>query len=119
VHSQPLAVLAAIPGLDLRVLPGADRCCGAAGLYGTLHPAMSRAVLADKIASLRAADPRPAVVLTGNPGCLLQIGAGLLAEGLAIRVAHPIELLDRSYALAGYYGQTPSTHPPRAPLPYP
>ena len=35
---------------------------------------------------------------TGNPGCLMQIGAGLLAAGLDIAVAHPVELLDESYA---------------------
>jgi glycolate oxidase iron-sulfur subunit len=60
---------------------------------------MARAVLDAKIEVIGAADPRPAVVATGNPGCLMQIGAGLLAAGLDIPVAHPVELLDRSYQL--------------------
>ena len=47
----------------------------------------------------RRASPRPRVVATGNPGCLMQIGAGLAAAGLDIRVAHPVELLDESYGV--------------------
>jgi glycolate oxidase iron-sulfur subunit len=64
---------------------------------------MARAVLASKIAGLSLADPRPNLVVTGNPGCLMQIGAGLRAADLPIGVAHPVELLDLSYRNAGYY----------------
>jgi glycolate oxidase iron-sulfur subunit len=103
VHEAPLAVLRAVPSLRFRMLPGADRCCGSAGIYSVLQPRMARAVLAGKIEGLAAADPRPSVVATGNPGCLMQIGAGLRAAGLPIGVAHPVELLDLSYAEAGYY----------------
>ena len=105
VHDAPLAVLSAIPGLRLRVLPGSDKCCGSAGIYSVLHPDMARAVLDGKIADIAAAVPRPKVVATGNPGCLMQIGAGLAAAGLDIRVAHPVELLDESYRRAGFYGR--------------
>jgi len=97
VHEAPLAVLRAIPGLALRLLPGSDRCCGSAGIYSVLQPAMARAVLSAKIDEIAAAEPRPRVVATGNPGCLMQIGAGLIAAGLDIAVAHPVELLDESY----------------------
>ena len=96
-------MLAAIPGAAARLLPGSDRCCGSAGIFSLLEPGMSRAVLADKIANIGAAEPRPTVVATGNPGCLMQIGAGLLAEGLPIEVRHPVELLDESYERAEYY----------------
>jgi glycolate oxidase iron-sulfur subunit len=97
VHEAPLAVLRAIPGLALRLLPGSDRCCGSAGIYSVLQPDMARAVLSAKIDEIAAAEPRPRVVATGNPGCLMQIGAGLMAAGLDIAVAHPVELLDESY----------------------
>ncbi len=43
------------------------------------------------------------MVATGNPGCLMQIGAGLRAAGLNIQVAHPVELLDESYRAGGIY----------------
>jgi glycolate oxidase iron-sulfur subunit len=104
VHQAPLGLLGAIPGLRLRILPGSDRCCGSAGIYSVLRPRMARAVLAGKIESYAAATPRPQVVVTGNPGCLMQIGAGLRAARLPIEVAHPVELLDLSYDEAGYYG---------------
>jgi glycolate oxidase iron-sulfur subunit len=103
VREAPLAVLSAIPGLRVRRLAGSDRCCGSAGIYSVLHPAMARAVLDDKIAAIAAATPRPELIASGNPGCLMQIGAGLRAAGLPIGVAHPVELLDWSYTKAGFY----------------
>jgi glycolate oxidase iron-sulfur subunit len=103
VHDAPLALLRAIPGLRLQVLPGSDRCCGSAGIYSLLRPDMARAVLDSKIESFASAKPRPALVATGNPGCLMQIGAGLAAAGLDIAVAHPVELLDWSYTTGGVY----------------
>ena len=104
VHAQPLAVLRSIPGLRLRLLSGHDRCCGGAGASSMLQPEMSAAVLADKIASIRDATPRPDFIATGNPGCIMQIGAGLRAANLEIPVVHPVELLDLSYATGGLYG---------------
>ena len=103
VHEAPLAMLEAIPDLRLRILPGSDHCCGSAGIYSVLRPAMARAVLDRKIASFAEATPLPDVVVTGNPGCLMQIGAGLRAAKLPIGVAHPVELLDLSYDEAGFY----------------
>jgi glycolate oxidase iron-sulfur subunit len=106
VQAAPLAVLGAIPSLRLRLLPSSDKCCGSAGIYSIVRPAMARAVLDLKIESFAEADPRPDVVATGNPGCLMQIGAGLRAAGLPIRVAHPVELLDESYRRAGMYDES-------------
>ena len=97
VHAEPLALLAAIPGLVVDLLPGHDRCCGSAGIFSALQPAMARAVLDAKIASIANADPRPDLVATGNPGCIMQIGAGLRARGIAIPVVHPVEILAWSY----------------------
>jgi glycolate oxidase iron-sulfur subunit len=106
VEQAPLTVMRAIPGLRLRVLPGSERCCGSAGIYSVLRPEMARAVLENKLESFATATPQPEVVATGNPGCLMQIGAGLRASGLDIGVAHPVELLDRSYREAGMYDES-------------
>ena len=103
VHAAPLAVLKAVPELDVRLLPGSDRCCGSAGIFSLLQPEMARAVLADKVSTLGSARPALDLVVTGNPGCLMQIGAGLRAAGFDISVAHPVEVLDWSYELAGVY----------------
>lgn len=102
VAEAPIKVLEAIPGLQRVVHGEADLCCGSAGSYSLTEPALSRAVLDRKVAAL--ANGRLDAVATGNPGCVMQIGAGLRAAGRAVPVVHPVELLDRSYALAGYYG---------------
>ena len=101
VAVQPLKLFAAIPLLELVPVPGAAECCGSAGLFTLLEPEMSRAVLNTKLDRLREAAPQ--VVATGNPGCLMQIGAGLAAAGIAARARHPVELLDDAYRAAGRY----------------
>ena len=106
LHAQRIAepperVLRAIPVLRLVKTPDAAQCCGSAGLFTLLEPAMSRAVLAPKLDTL--AEARPQVVATGNPGCLMQLGAGLAAAGIRAVARHPVELLDESYRAAGYY----------------
>jgi glycolate oxidase iron-sulfur subunit len=60
---------------------------------------MARMVLDSKIAAVEAANPRPEMVVTGNPGCIMQIGAGLLRHGSPITAVHPIELLHQAYRL--------------------
>ncbi|HEU5359040.1 MAG TPA: heterodisulfide reductase-related iron-sulfur binding cluster [Gemmatimonadales bacterium] len=101
VHQQVLTMFAAIPGLDVTLAPGSDRCCGSAGIYSLLEPGMSRAVLDAKVEELRTAAPD--LVATGNPGCLMQVGAGLAVAGVPARAVHPVELLDASYQAAGAY----------------
>jgi glycolate oxidase iron-sulfur subunit len=93
---EPARVLAAIPGLDLRVLADADQCCGSAGIYNLIEPDVAARVLAPKLVAI--ADTEATLVVSGNPGCHMQIGAGLARAGRATRVVHPMELLDASYA---------------------
>jgi len=96
IVAQPLDVLRAIPDLELVPLVESDVCCGSAGIYNLVEPETSDVVLERKLANIAAASPE--VLATGNPGCLMQIGAGLLRSGSAVRARHPIELLDQSYA---------------------
>lgn len=95
IKDAPRALLDAVPGLEQVPLEGSDRCCGSAGLYSLIEPELSREVLALKVDAIRRAAPD--VVATGNPGCLMQIGAGLLLDGLPVSVRHPVELLAWSY----------------------
>jgi len=101
IADAPLRLFQAIPVLQLVSTADAAQCCGSAGLFTLVQPEMSRAVLGPKLASLREAAPR--VVATGNPGCLMQLGAGLAAAGISARARHPVELLDESYRAAGLY----------------
>ncbi len=95
VVQAPLRVLAAIPGLEVVPLVDADQCCGSAGIYNLIEPETSDAVLAPKLANIRAT--QASWVATGNPGCLMQIGAGLRRAGMRARGIHPVDLLDAAY----------------------
>ncbi len=90
-------VLAAIPGLEVRTVADPDACCGGAGIYGVTHPELGGAVGDRKVSEVRATGAT--CVATGNPGCMMQIGAGLILVGSRMDVVHPVELLDESYAL--------------------
>ncbi len=103
VTAEAEAVLDAIEGLERVRHHEAELCCGSAGSYTLAQPALSLAVLDRKVAAIR--DASPDVVASGNPGCIMQIGAGLLAAGLTIPVVHPVELLDWSYERAGRYAR--------------
>lgn len=93
----------AIPGLERRAVQNASECCGGAGIYAMTHPELGGEIGRDKIANLRATGAR--ICATGNPGCMMQIGAGLIEAGAEMEVAHPVELLDESYRRAGFYGR--------------
>jgi glycolate oxidase iron-sulfur subunit len=97
VAAAPRALLRSIPELELFDLPGCRDCCGAAGIYNLTQPAMSARLLERKLQAIR--DTAPQAVATGNPGCLLQIGAGVRAARLPVEVLHPIELLARAYTV--------------------
>jgi glycolate dehydrogenase iron-sulfur subunit len=96
IAAPPLTVLRAIPDLTLIPLTDAEQCCGAAGIYNLLEPATSNAVLAPKLRHI--ASTGADWVATGNPGCLMQIGAGLRRAHARARAVHPVDLLDASYA---------------------
>ena len=98
VVAPPLAVLRAIPDLELIPLTDAEQCCGAAGIYNLIEPATSNAVLAPKLRYI--ASTGADWVTTGNPGCMMQIGAGLRRARARAKVIHPVDLLDASYARA-------------------
>ena len=99
IAAPPLEMLMAIAGLELVPLTDAEQCCGAAGIYNLIEPETSDAVLTPKVRAI--AETKAELVATGNPGCHMQIGAGLARAGLQTRVVHPVELLDAAYAARG------------------
>ena len=101
IADAPPTLLASVPGIEMVQHDDAAMCCGSAGSYSLTEVGLSRTVLEQKVNALIAADPD--LVATGNPGCIMQIGAGLAAVGSNIPVVHPIEILDRSYAMSGFY----------------
>lgn len=80
-----------IPNANLVALPGCNDCCGAAGIYNITHAEMSDAILQRKLDQLEATDAR--ILLTGNPGCLLQWRRGVAERGLDVSVLHPVSLM--------------------------
>ena len=96
IASPPLRVLAAVPGLVLMPLAESEQCCGSAGIYNLVEPDTSGRVLEPKLRHIAATGA--ALVATGNPGCLMQIGAGLHQARMSARAIHPVDLLDASYA---------------------
>jgi glycolate oxidase iron-sulfur subunit len=102
-----LGMLWAIPDLKFAMLNGSDVCCGGAGVYNLLEPQLSQEVLNEKLKHI--AECGAEVLATGNPGCQMQIAAGAKLAGLPLRVCHPVELLDESYARAGFYNPGETT----------
>ncbi len=95
VREQPRALLRAIPGLQLLDLNESDWCCGSAGTYNLTEPEMARRLLNRKVNNIK--DTEADLVVAGNPGCLMQIRAGLQQRSLPIKAVHTVDLLAEAY----------------------
>jgi glycolate oxidase iron-sulfur subunit len=94
VRAAPRALLAKIPGLTVVPLVDSDLCCGSAGVYNILEPEMAERLLSQKIDRVIESGAR--TVVTGNPGCLLQIASGCRRRGMEVEVIHPVTLVARA-----------------------
>ncbi|HVV76827.1 MAG TPA: heterodisulfide reductase-related iron-sulfur binding cluster [Mycobacteriales bacterium] len=94
VRAQPRDLLSAIPGLELREIPEPDICCGSAGIYNLVNPQPARELGERKAANVRTTGA--SLLITANPGCLMQIDSALRRDGQPIVLAHTIEVLDAS-----------------------
>ena len=95
IRAEPRALLSKVRGLDLVEMAGADVCCGSAGYYNLAQPEYADRLLEPKIDAILAT--RPDAVVTGNPGCMLQLAAGLRSRGRGdVPVLHVVEVLDRA-----------------------
>jgi glycolate oxidase iron-sulfur subunit len=98
IKDQPRALLAAIPDLVLVPLGEADWCCGSAGTYNVTQPELAARLGHRKAEHVKRSDAE--IVVTANPGCQMQIAAGLRAVGAPVKVIHIMDLLDRAYTSA-------------------
>jgi glycolate oxidase iron-sulfur subunit len=95
IADAPRQLLKQIPGVEYIECVDADQCCGSAGVYNYLQPAMAGELQQKKVTNLLATGAE--LILTGNPGCLAWIEQGL-PEGITPpKVQHPVELLARAY----------------------
>ena len=95
IRGAPRKLLAAIPGIVFEEMRGADICCGSAGSYNIVQNEMSLQILAHKMEAVNRTGAT--IIATANPGCELQLEAGVRLHGNHQRVMHVVELLDLAY----------------------
>jgi glycolate oxidase iron-sulfur subunit len=99
IKAAPRKLLRAIPGLTFREMPNADVCCGSAGIYNVVQNEMAMRILKHKMDSVHLT--KAEILATANPGCMLQLRAGVEMHGSGQRVLHVVELLDEAYSAPG------------------
>ncbi|MEX1138883.1 MAG: (Fe-S)-binding protein [Bacteroidota bacterium] len=97
ISSQPRRLIQKVSGIAFNELPESTWCCGSAGIYNILRHDDSMKLLDRKVANIRSVDPE--IVVTGNPGCLLQIQHGLRAGAQRIEVMHTSTFLRHACAI--------------------
>jgi len=96
ITAAPRKLLRSIPGVTYYEMPTADVCCGSAGIYNIVHNELAMSLLRDKMAIVNSTGAQ--IVVTANPGCMLQLRAGSRLYGHGQRVMHVVELLDEAYS---------------------
>jgi glycolate oxidase iron-sulfur subunit len=94
IRAQPRALLTGIPDLTLKEIAEAELCCGSAGIYNLLNPGPAAELGDRKAANVLATGAE--LLVTANPGCLMQVAAALRRNGGHIALAHTVEVLDAS-----------------------
>jgi glycolate dehydrogenase iron-sulfur subunit len=95
ISAAPRKILADLPGIERVALEEAEACCGSAGIYSFTQPKLSKDVLARKIEQIKKSGCD--TLVTGNPGCILQLRCGVKEAGLPVKVMHPVELIAKAY----------------------
>jgi glycolate oxidase iron-sulfur subunit len=98
IREAPRRLIRAVPGVELTEMRLSDNCCGSAGVYNVTETQTSLELLAEKMQC--AADTQAQVIVTANPGCLLQMRAGSEIHKTGQRVLHVVELLDQAQNVA-------------------
>lgn len=98
IREAPRQLIFAVPGVEFVEMPLADQCCGSAGVYNVTETDTAMALLKEKMEFARSTGA--AVIVTANPGCILQLRAGAKLHGTAQEVLHVVELLSRALQTA-------------------
>jgi glycolate oxidase iron-sulfur subunit len=96
ITQPPRLLLRSIPGLELREMAESSLCCGSAGVYNLTNPKESQQLQQRKLD--HAVATKAQVIVTANPGCLIQLQSGLAERGDQVQVKHVVELLDEATA---------------------
>ncbi len=91
IQQAPRDVLAAIEGVELIELASAERCCGFGGTFSGRYPEVSVAMADSKIEDM--IDARIDLLVSADPGCLLQLGGRLSRRGAPVRTLHLASVL--------------------------
>ncbi|HEX6326087.1 MAG TPA: heterodisulfide reductase-related iron-sulfur binding cluster [Jiangellaceae bacterium] len=94
VRAQPRRLLADIPGLSLHEITSAEICCGSAGVWNVLNPEPARELGDRKARDVLATGAD--LLVTANPGCMMQVAAAVHRAGGVIGLAHTVQVLDAS-----------------------
>ena len=94
IRAQPRKSLGEVPGLQLREIAESEICCGSAGIYNLLQPDPARELGDRKAGNVLATGAD--LLVTSNPGCMIQIQASLSGRGEKLPMAHVAEVLDAS-----------------------
>jgi L-lactate dehydrogenase complex protein LldE len=84
-------VLRAVPGVEVRPLPGAEECCGFGGLFAVKHADISAAMLEKKLEAVRASGAE--TLVCADMSCLMHMQGGLRRDGAKVRCLHLAEVL--------------------------
>ena len=86
ISTQPRDLIRSVPGIDFIELPESTWCCGSAGIYNVVRHDDSMKLLERKMHNVNSINPD--ILVTGNPGCIIQINHGLQKEGRSMELMH-------------------------------
>jgi glycolate oxidase iron-sulfur subunit len=95
IKKAPRDILKIIPGIEFVEMKDSDRCCGSGGIYNLVHPEIADQLLDEKMANIEAT--KAEIVVSDNPGCMMQVVQGLERTGSKARLVHIVQLLDDAY----------------------
>ena len=95
VSQEPREIITGIPGIEFKELPESTWCCGSAGIYNITHYDDSMKILNRKMKNIEST--KVDFVVTGNPGCMIQLQYGAKKYDVDVRIIHPVSLLKIAY----------------------